>query len=100
MDPYGLGSDVCPIERLSPLKRGRIRSFSGVFLYIFVLDPDKKIFMFFSDIPFGCGPLTVTVTTRIIIFLVGDPYKPSFPTVTVRGPHPIYHCIYGLLIGL
>ena len=38
----------------------------------------------------GCGPLTVTVTTRIITFLVGDPYKPSFPTVTVRGPHPRY----------
>ena len=38
----------------------------------------------------GCGPLTVTVTTRIITFLVGDPYKPSFTTVTVRGPDPIY----------
>ena len=36
----------------------------------------------------GCGPLTVTVTTRIITFLVGDPYKPSFPTVTGRGPYP------------
>ena len=23
-------------------------------------------------------------------FLVGDPYKPSFPTVTGRGPHPRY----------
>ena len=23
-------------------------------------------------------------------FLVGDPYKPSFTTVTVRGPYPIY----------
>ena len=39
---------------------------------------------------FGCGPLTVTVTTRIVTFLVGDPYKPSFPTVTGRGPHPRY----------
>ena len=40
------------------------------------------------DLPewFGCGPLTVTVTTRGIMFL--DPYKPSFATVTVRGPHP------------
>ena len=38
----------------------------------------------------GCGPLTVTVTTRIIPFLVGNPYKPSFPTVTVRGPRPTY----------
>ena len=35
-------------------------------------------------------PLPVTVTTRIITFLVGDPYKPSFPTVTGRGPHPRY----------
>ena len=31
------------------------------------------------------APLTVTVTTRIITFLVGDPYKHSFTTVTVRG---------------
>ena len=38
----------------------------------------------------GCGPLPVTVTTRIITFLEGDPYKPSFPTVTGRGPHPRY----------
>ena len=29
------------------------------------------------------------VTTRIIIFLVGDPYKPSFATVTGRGDNPI-----------
>ena len=28
------------------------------------------------------------MTTRIITFLVGNPYKPAFPTVTVRGPHP------------
>ena len=42
------------------------------------------------SIYFGCGPLTVTVTIRIITFSVGNPYKPSFPTVTVRGPHPIY----------
>ena len=42
----------------------------------------------------GCGPLTVTVTTRIITFLVGDPYKPSFTTVTVRGPHPTYTYIH------
>ena len=42
----------------------------------------------------GCGPLTVTVTTRILTFLVGDPYKPSFTTVTVRGPHPTYTYIH------
>ena len=37
---------------------------------------------------FGCGPFPVTVTTRIATFLVGNPYKPSFATVTGRGPHP------------
>ena len=42
----------------------------------------------------GCGPLPVTVTTRIITFLVGDPYKPSFTNVTGRGPHPMYMCMF------
>ena len=37
----------------------------------------------------GCSPLTVTVTTRSIVCLVGDPHKPSFATVTGRGPPPI-----------
>ena len=36
----------------------------------------------------GLSPLPVTVTTRIITFLVGDPYKPSFATVTGRGDNP------------
>ena len=36
----------------------------------------------------GCGPHRVTVTTRIIPFLVGNPYKSSCVTVTGRGPHP------------
>ena len=39
----------------------------------------------------GCGPLTGTVTTKIITCLIGNPYKPSFTTVTVRGPHPRYN---------
>ena len=30
------------------------------------------------------------MTTRIVTFLVGDSYKPSFATVTGRGPHPTY----------
>ncbi len=37
---------------------------------------------------FGLSPLPVTVTTRIITFLVGDPYRPSFATVTERGDNP------------
>ena len=35
-------------------------------------------------------PHPVTVTTRIITFLVGNPYKPSFATVTGWGVDPIY----------
>ena len=38
----------------------------------------------------GYGPFPVTVTTRIITFLVGNPYKPLFATVTGKGPHPTY----------
>ena len=35
-------------------------------------------------------PHPVTVTTRIITFLVGNPYKPSFATVTGWGVDPKY----------
>ncbi len=35
-------------------------------------------------------PPRMPVTTRTITFLVGDPYKPSFATVTGRGDNPIY----------
>ena len=33
------------------------------------------------------------VTTRIITFLVRDPYKPSFATVTGRGDNPKNTCV-------
>ena len=33
-------------------------------------------------------PHPVTVTTRIVTFLVGNPYKPSFATVTGWGVDP------------
>ena len=36
-------------------------------------------------------PHPVTVTTRIITFLVGNPYKPSFATVTGWGVDPMYY---------
>ena len=39
-------------------------------------------------------PHPVTVTTRIITFLVGNPYKPSFATVTGWGVDPIYIYIF------
>ncbi len=33
-----------------------------------------------------------------MIFLVGDPYKPVFATVTVRGDNPKYHRKYWPLL--
>ena len=38
----------------------------------------------------GYGPFPVTVTTRTITFLVGNPDKPLFATVIGKGPHPTY----------
>ena len=37
------------------------------------------------------------VTTRIIIFLVGNPYKPFFATVTGRGDNPRYFNVFYVL---
>ena len=42
------------------------------------------------DVYIRSTPHPVTVTTRIITFLVGNPYKPSFATVTGRGVVPMY----------
>ncbi len=50
-------------------------------------DPDAPLKI---DISLVSGPLTVTVTTRIFTFLVGDSYKPLFATVIGKGPHPTY----------
>jgi len=41
----------------------------------------------------GYGPFPLTVTTRILPFLVGNPYKPLFATVTGKGPHPRYSVV-------
>ena len=50
----------------------------------------------------GYCPLPLTVTTRSIIFVIGDSYKPSFATVTGRGHHPIpmYHSGQNLWFAL
>ena len=45
-----------------------------------------------SKTSIGLSPLPVTVTTRIITYLVGDPYKPSFATVTGKGDYPRHAC--------
>ena len=43
-----------------------------------------------STVSVRSTPHPVTVTTRIITFLVGNPYKPSFATVTGWGVDPKY----------
>ena len=45
----------------------------------------------------GLSPLPVTVTIRIIPFLVGDPNKPSFVTVAGHGDNPNNSNELGLL---
>ena len=46
------------------------------------------ILLFYYLIYLRSTPHPVTVTTRIITFLVGNPYKPSFATVTGWGVDP------------
>ena len=54
--------------------------------------PNPRILVFptvkSNDIYPRSTPHPVTVTTRIITFLVGNPYKPSFATVTGWGVDP------------
>ena len=47
----------------------------------------KKVWV----VDIGLSPLSVTVTTRIITFLVGDPYKPSFPLLLGGGTTQCRH---------
>ena len=42
----------------------------------------------------GLSPFPVIVTTRIITFLVGNPYKPSFPLLLGRGTTQSIHISY------
>ena len=47
------------------------------------------------------APFPITVTTRMITFLVGNPYKykPLFATVIGKGPHPRYIWIFLLVFS-
>ena len=47
----------------------------------------------------GSTPHPVTVTTRIITCLIGNPYKPSFVTVTGWGVDPGRPKVYLYLVG-
>ena len=52
----------------------------------------------FLAIPWVVPPPRIPVTTRIITFLVGDPYKPSFATVSGRGDNPSYTILLPLVM--
>ena len=47
----------------------------------------------------GLSPLPVRVNTRIVIFLVGDSYKPLFATVTGKGDRPRYNFFCNFVIS-
>ncbi len=73
--------------RQGPRKRGE----SHELIWIVACYQEKEIHKIESVSCVGCGPLPVTVT-----FSVGNPYKPSFTTVTGRGPHPNH--VYQILL--
>ena len=58
----------------------------------------KHFFNKDHQVSVGTTPHPVTVTTRIITFLIGDPYKPSFVTVTGRGVDLKYQYLYQILV--
>ena len=72
--------------------------FGGVENSAFLLDKTAVVYQTTSEITFmiwsvvwiRSTPHPVTVTTRIITYLVGNPYKPSFATVTGWGVDPRY----------
>ena len=59
------------------------------------LNQKGRFFLELYESYLGYGPFPVTVTTRIITFLVGNPYNPLFATVTGKGPHPSHTSLEG-----
>ena len=78
-----------PETWISQIKQ--IHTFVGDRTHIFI-EPGRCVYV-------GYGPFPVRVTTRIITFLVGNPYKPLFATVTGKGATPnvyMFMCLYSL----
>ena len=85
-------------ETLAPRKNGQFSNFQPYFsiifctyprqfireIYIYIHIHIQKIYIIYIYI-LELPPHPATVTTRIITFLIGDPYKPSFVTVTGWG---------------
>ena len=60
-----------------------------IYIYTHIFAVYLHLYVYFRSTPHP-----VTVTTRIITYLVGNPYKPSFATVTGWGVDPMYIYIY------
>ena len=60
----------------------------------------QKVILQWNCLYVRSTPHPVTVTTRIITFLVGNPYKPSFATVTGWGVDPTYTIIDSVTLDL
>ncbi len=61
----------------------------------------SETFLIFVNLAYlRSTPHPVTVTTRIITFLVGNPYKPSFATVTGWGVDPRHISLKNLYLQL
>ena len=54
----------------------------------------QKLTLLGTNISLRSTPHPLTLTTRIVTFLVGNPYKPSFATVTGWGVDPTYPLLF------
>ena len=80
--PLGLFQPKRSTYTTKAMKAVHVRDFSQVFFVPQILRSLGRTW-YILDV----GPLTVTVITRIISFLIGNPYKPSFPTGILWGGH-------------
>ena len=78
-----------------PFQLGKLDLFFSVHLQLVGLLKHCIIYIYIRSTPHP-----VTVTTRIITFLVRNPYKPSFATVTGWGVDPIYSIIIPCFVVL
>ena len=73
---------------------------SAIIYFVTMFDYYHYFFLFshiyLYTVWFGLSPLPVRVTTRIITFLVGNPYKPSFPLLLGGGTTQsmMIHCFH------
>ncbi len=90
--PYQLLRRILPSNKMTSWKTQKSSSLPHLRLHDSCLETLKVFLGWFLVLPsaslIGLSPFPVSVTTRIITFLVGDPYKPSFATVTGRGDNP------------